>query len=204
MAHPLFSPDSAFSRVMDRVGQLAVLNVLWLVCSLPVVTLGASSTALYTVLLQMEQQREGHVARRFWAAFRENFRQATMCFLPVAAFAALCAADLLLVRRGALRLLAMMGLQVAALECTMLFPMLARYENTWKNQLVNAFRLAVGWLPRVLLIWSGWAVPVAVTLYVPYGLYEMLIVWVLVGYAAMSYFTVRLLRPVFAELEQPK
>ena len=70
--------------------------------------------------------------------------------------------------------------------------------------MVNAFRLAVGWLPRVLLIWSGWAVPVAVTLYVPYGLYEMLIVWVLVGYAAMSYFTVRLLRPVFAELEQPK
>ena len=198
----MFSPDSAFGRAMDRLGQLTALNVVWLVCSLPVVTLGASSTALYAVLLRMARQEDGHVVRQFFAAFRQNFRRATACFLPVAAFAALCAVDLLLVRQGLLRLLAMMGLQAAALEATLLFPMLARYENTWKNQLANAFRTAVGRLPRVLVIWAAWAVPVAVTVYVPYGLYEMLIVWVLVGYAAMSYLTVKLLRPVFEELER--
>lgn len=50
MFRSLFDPNSAFSRGMERVWTLVVLNVLWVLCSLPVVTIGPSTAALYQVL----------------------------------------------------------------------------------------------------------------------------------------------------------
>lgn len=69
MFRSLFDPNSAFSRGMERVWTLVVLNVLWVLCSLPVVTIGPSTAALYQVLGKVIQGEDSHTARKFFAAW---------------------------------------------------------------------------------------------------------------------------------------
>ena len=94
MFRSLFDPNSAFSRGMERVWTLVVLNVLWVLCSLPVVTIGPSTAALYQVLGKVIQGEDSHTARKFFAAWRENFKCALLVWLPMLAVLVLCGFDL--------------------------------------------------------------------------------------------------------------
>jgi len=205
MFKSLFDPDSAFGRAMETVLQLVVLNVLWLVCSLPIVTVGASGAALYGVLFKMVEDKDTRVARQFFAAFRENAKRATGVWLILLGVIALCVFDLYfakLMNSFLWKLAAVLGLQIVGLICTFLFPLLARYENSWRNQLRNALLLGVANLPRMALVWVMWGAVIAVTIYSFETLYAMLIIWLLLGYSLLSYFTLRILRPVFTRLEE--
>ncbi len=203
----LFDPDSAFSRGMNTVWDLVVLNVLWLLCSLPVVTAGAATAALYGVLFKMRDGRAARVGRQFFAAFARNWKRATGTWLVMLAAAALCGLDLLVSQSetatGAVfRVISVGGLTFLAMMCTLLFPLLARYENTWSNQLKNAALLAVANLPRLLLCGVFWGAAVALTLWSAQTLYAMILVWLLVGFSSLHWLNLRILHPVFARLEQ--
>ena len=89
----LFDPDGGFSHFTARLSQLVWLNILSLVCSLPVVTFGASSAALYTVLLHLLQGEDGHLTRRFFAAWRDNWKRASGCWLLLLIVIAVCGAQ---------------------------------------------------------------------------------------------------------------
>ena len=129
MFRSLFDPNSAFSRGMERVWTLVVLNVLWVLCSLPVVTIGPSTAALYQVLGKVIQGEDSHTARKFFAAWRENFKCALLVWLPMLAVLVLCGFDLyfaVLNDRFLWKLLAVFALQLAAVELTFVFPLMAR------------------------------------------------------------------------------
>ena len=89
----LFEPDGLFARGMCYVYYLVVINVLWLVCSLPVVTFGASSAALYACLFRLLEGDDTRPVRRFFAAFGENWKRATAAWLAVLAVLALLLFD---------------------------------------------------------------------------------------------------------------
>lgn len=138
MLKSFFDPNGAFARGMERVWSLIVLNVLWLVCSLPVVTMGASCAALYQVLGKVIAGEDSHVARQFFRAWGENWKKATPVWLILLAVAALCGFDLYMARLNESflwELLAVFALQLAAMVMTFAFPLMARYENTWRNHL---------------------------------------------------------------------
>jgi len=200
-----FDPEGPFAAVVNRIGSLIVLNLLWLVCSLPVFTLGASTTALYTVLLHILSGDESHVARQFFKAFRENFRRATGIWMILLGAIALFSFDLYYAGRLNSfwwRLLAVFGLQIVGMEMTFVFPLLARYENNWRAHMRNAAVLAVTHLPKMLLIWMIWAIPVAASLWIEEVFYALLGVWVLIGYAGLSYVTALFIKPIFDDLEK--
>ncbi len=69
--------DSKFYKWGTLLADLIILTVLWLICSLPVITMGASTTALYYVTTRQLSNREGYVSRDFFRSFRKNFFQAT-------------------------------------------------------------------------------------------------------------------------------
>ena len=79
MLKSFFDPNGAFARGMERVWSLIVLNVLWLVCSLPVVTMGASCAALYQGLGKLIAGEDGHVARQFFRAWGETGKTPRRC-----------------------------------------------------------------------------------------------------------------------------
>ena len=76
-----FSYESPFSQVLLKLAYSCYLNLLWLICSIPVFTVGASTAALYSVTLKIVRNRDGNLTRQFFKAFRENFRQATILWL---------------------------------------------------------------------------------------------------------------------------
>lgn len=80
MLSRIFHVDNVVFRFFQTIGYIWWLHVLWLLCSLPVITLGASTTALCYSCMKLHR-KEGYVTRNFFRSFRENFGQSTILFL---------------------------------------------------------------------------------------------------------------------------
>lgn len=80
MLRAIFSPDNPVWRFFILVGRIWWLNILWLVCSLPIVTIGASTTALIYSCMKLRKD-EGYPTNNFFKSFKENFRQSTALWL---------------------------------------------------------------------------------------------------------------------------
>lgn len=89
----IFNLESPVVRAVTRVGDLAVLSLMWFVGCIPVVTIGASSTAMYSAIHKVFSQKEGIAAAEFVKSFKSNFRQATLSFLPLGALELLLLAE---------------------------------------------------------------------------------------------------------------
>ena len=69
----IFQQDNPFNDFMSHIGDMALANVAWSVCSLPIVTIGASTQALFEVARAIDDCDDDHVLKRFWAAFTRRF-----------------------------------------------------------------------------------------------------------------------------------
>ena len=70
------NPESKLMLFFTKIAYSAYLNVLWFLCCLPIVTAGASTTALFYVTLKIAKDEEGNITKSFFRAFRQNFRKA--------------------------------------------------------------------------------------------------------------------------------
>lgn len=89
----IFNLESPVVRAVTRVGDLALLSLLWFVGCIPLVTIGASSTAMYSAIHKVFTQKEGIAAAEFLKSFKSNFRQATLSLLPLGALELLLLAE---------------------------------------------------------------------------------------------------------------
>ena len=80
MLRAIFSPDNPVWRFFILIGRLWWLNILWLICSLPVFTIGASTTALIYSCMKLRKD-EGYPTENFFKSFKQNFRQGTALWL---------------------------------------------------------------------------------------------------------------------------
>ena len=74
----IFDMDNKFFRFMSKVADLCILNIICVVCCIPVITAGASITAMYYVTLKMVRNEEAYILRSFFKSFKQNFKQATI------------------------------------------------------------------------------------------------------------------------------
>ena len=88
-----FSYESKFSQILLKISGSCLLNLLWFVCSLPIVTIGASTTALYYASLKLVRDEDHHIVSQFFRSFRENFKQATVLWLILLGAGLFLAAD---------------------------------------------------------------------------------------------------------------
>jgi len=88
-----FSYESKFSQALIKLCYSCYLNLLWFLCSLPIFTIGASTTALYYVSLKIVQGEDSNLTRLFFRSFRQNFRQATTLWMILLAIGLLLAGD---------------------------------------------------------------------------------------------------------------
>ncbi len=192
-----------FAALLNRVGQLILLNFCFLLCCLPLVTVGAASAALYTVCFRFGTPREGHVVTEFFRAFRSALKQGIvmwMILLLLGAFILWCMLWLLL-SGGLLRYAFVPFLVVLFVVLTVMgyaFPMLALFENTTRQTLKNAFILGLGNLPRSVLVVAVNAAPFVLPL-VSAALFARAAIFLLFLYGACAaWLNTWLLGPVFA------
>lgn len=199
----LFSPDSKFMRVMGRTADLMVLNLLFLLTSIPVFTAGAAWTALYAVSFRFGTEREGKLVRSYFRAFGENFRQATALWLIVLILGGslvfnTCFFYLL---PGAVRwcfVLTAGLLVLLMLLAGYLFPLLSQFGNSTLSTFKNALLFSVGYLPRSVLMAVFNLFPFALLLLDLYRFFQMGLLWIALYFAAAAYANCILLKKVFA------
>ena len=163
----LFSYDSKFSQIMLKLCYGCYLNLLWLVCSLPVFTAGAATAALYDVTLRLAREEDPPVTTRFFKAFRENFRQATILWLILLGIGALLGADgyilyhLYKSTAGMVSVICTLGLAliiVAAIAYVIVliyvFPLVASVKNTNFAMLKNALLIGIHYLFCTILVFA--------------------------------------------------
>ena len=143
----IFNIDSKVIRFGNKVTDLMILQVLTIVFSLPIITIGPTFTAMHHVLLKMYRKQDPSVVSTFWAAFKSNFKQATLMWLFYLGFFLILIADLwfFVTAEDVLWRLAIYVLPILALLGLMsgcwAFILLSRYENTILNTLRHAFTL---------------------------------------------------------------
>ena len=155
----IFTQESRFSQVMMRLAWGCYLNLLWFVCSLPIVTMGAATTALYYVTLKIAENEEGDITQQFFRAFRSNFRQATVLWLMLLALGVVLGTDLYVLRHlfastsGPLAVAVTLTLALVIVACVAyafvlvyVFPLLARVDNTNLAMLKNSFLISIRYL----------------------------------------------------------
>ena len=207
--HNLFHYENPFIQFLVRVGDLMILNLLFLVCALPVVTLGASLTALHRVTQNMLFEQEEPLIKSFFRAFRQNFKQSTLVWLAELVIIVSLACDVLLVMAyfdGSLArtmyiLVAVLAILVAGVF-SYLMPLIARYENGMRQQVNNAVVLAIIKLPKTIILVLMNLLPVILLLISVPVFVQTLIFWVIIGFAFVSFLTSSILKPVFQELEK--
>ena len=151
-----FSTDSPLYRFLTRLWDMIKLNFLWLVFSLPVVTMGAATVAAYSVTLKMVDEREGYVGRQFIKAFKENWKQgipmgliflaaAYAAYLDFEFFNKLPDNPVIFLIAGIVTIFFIVMIFLYA------FPLSARYENTLLETMKNGIRIATKFFVRTTL-----------------------------------------------------
>ena len=91
-----FDLESPIMRTLNRVADLMILNLLMIVCCIPVITVGASVTAMHYVILKMVRGEEGYLVKGFFKSFAANFKQATLIWLLMMVVIAVYVGDALI------------------------------------------------------------------------------------------------------------
>ncbi len=152
----LFSISGKFYSFMTKVADLIILSVLWLLTSLPVITLGASGSALYYSVIKVVRKDSDGPVRAFFKAFKENFKQGTVIMVAVAVFALLVTAigtvvyrvhsDAETLQRVYTVYLILLGIIIAWLHY--LISYIARFRAPLKTVLLNSLVICFVNLPQ--------------------------------------------------------
>lgn len=195
--------DNKVLQVLAVMGDLMLLNVLWLLCSLPVITAGASTTALYYTTLKMVRKKESYPAKMFLHAFRQNLKQGIWMTLLLILLCIVLYVDLNISRNTSITLGPLLSLLLLALFCVFamvasyLFPLQAQFENTIRGTLKNALFMSIWHLPYTLVILLLNLLPVLLFFLSPVLFTMSLIVWALLGVAGVAYLNSRLFVKIF-------
>ena len=145
----IFDMDNKFFRFMSKVADLCILNIICVVCCIPVITAGASITAMYYVTLKMVRNEESYIVRSFFKSFKQNFKQATIINLIMLLIGVVLYVDLNVskaMQGGAgqiFQIIFMAFVLIYFILFLYVYPVLARFYNTIKNTIKNALIPAI-------------------------------------------------------------
>ena len=199
--------DNVVMRALGKMGDMICLNVMWVICCIPIITIGASTVALYTVMLKMVKNEEGYIFRGFLKAFKSNFKQSTLIWLILLLLGIVWTVDF----RVAGFMPGMAGIILSAIFLALgfillsvmiyIFPLTARYENGIKATFKNALILTVAKLPYTFLMVAIVVAAVFASLWSAFTLLFSLPLWLVIGVSLIAWVNSYILRRVFVVFE---
>lgn len=195
----IFSKESKFTSFLQNVADLMILNVLTIVCSLPIITIGASYTAMHYVLTKWDDDKK--IARDFLDAWKNNFRQATIIWVAYLAVFGIILYDFYLIKELSIGTNATyVTIVIAAILFFTLgwtFILQSRYENTIFRTIKNALILSFIQLKYTLAIALLYVLPFVIAYFFPPTIPTIF----LLGVATAGYFQRRFYKKVFEKIE---
>lgn len=195
--------DNPVINFLNKMTDLILLNLLFLVCCIPVVTIGPAITAMYYVNLRSIRYGDGYVVRTFFHAFRESFKQSFVAGILTMAVGILFGFDFWFWLSGDFGAFSTMMIVVSgcfAFLCFIvaiwLFPLIAKTKNSMKVQLKNAAAMAVGhFFPYTIVC----VVILFGTFYMAYTSLAADVILLLIGFSLVSYILSFFFYKVFAK-----
>ena len=183
---------------------LMVVNVLWMVCCLPIVTIGPATCGMYRVTLRLAREEGVHPIKDFFRGFRDNFKAGFLLELLCAVLLAATAGDAWFSRQtgGWIRTLylviAILIGAVAMILVSYTFALQAMFDAPLKTQILNAFKLAAIAPGKTVALWGILLIPAIAALALPPVVIEMLgFLYLVVGFSGPAYGASRILRNIF-------
>ncbi len=154
----IFDLDSPLMNVLNKMADLMWLNILTLICCIPIITAGAALTSMHYVALKIVRNEESYITRNFFKSFKTNFRQATLIWLLLLLIAAILGGDYYIITKSGMQFSQVLIVLIMAagvlVICTALyvFPVLAKFDNTIMGTIRNAFIMSILQLPKTLVM----------------------------------------------------
>lgn len=199
----LFNLDSPILRVLGTLADMCLLNIMTLIGCLPIITAGASLTAMHYVMLKMVRNEEGYIWKDFWKSFKENFWQGTAIGSILLIFVAFFLIDCYIfkgfVETVSLPMLAVAGAFALFLYMIYLyvFPLLSHFHNTVLGTIKNAFFVGIMAFPQTILMMIVTALPLVLV----YQYTQILPLVIMFGFTGPAYFCAWLYSKIFKRLE---
>lgn len=165
--------DSRFYAVVDRLSNLFILNLFWIISCLPIVTIAPATSAMYSVVRQWKLNQDTSVVRNYFRYFKENFKQSFLIGIIWMLMAVLLYFNYFYLNQdqSGLKFLLMVPLVIVSLLfliiSTFLFPVMTHYIATWKGAIKSSFFLAVANFPSTILILGVLAILTVILIYMP-------------------------------------
>lgn len=201
----LFDMDNKLFTALGKIADLIILNIIFLVCCIPVFTIGASITALYTVTLKAVKDEESYIIKSFLKAFKENFKQATPIWLIILVIGIVLGGDIMIFPQllsgtalFAVRAFFMAMALVLFIMASYVFPIQSKFYNTIKNTLRNSLLMGIRHLPYTVLILVINLIPVIVFIMGGYVFYYGLLAYILVGFSLEAFINSYMFNRIFA------
>jgi len=196
--------DSPVMEFFSQMADLMILNIITLICMVPVVTIGAALTAMHSVLLRMVRNRETHVVQSYFQSFRDNFKQSTLLWGIMAVVGIGLILDLRIFRSTGGLSAAILSVILGAMGCfwyltfLYLFPLQAKFENTKRETLRNALMMSIAAFPRTLGMLAGSILPLLMIWFFDGRCLPVLF---LLGVSGPGYLSALLYSPYFERFE---
>ena len=180
-----------------------ILNLITLVMCVPIITAGAALTAKDYMCYKLVKNEEGGILKGFFHSFKQNFKQATIIWLVMMVVMGIAGFDMLFAYglegegTGIVRAIMMAAGFFVFIACIMIFPVLARFDNTIKGTIKSGIHMTVAILPRAVLMGILYIIPPIVGLF----WFASVPVVFLFGIAGPGYLSAMLYRSAFEKIE---
>ena len=150
----LFNFDNPVLQFINKIVYSVYLNILWFVCCIPIVTIGASTTALFYVTLKMSKNEEGNITESFFRSFKANLKQGTKIWMVLLFLGIILGIDGYVLYHMRFEIIfwtlctAVFCVAAAAYAIVLMyiFPLLARFDNTTGAMFKNALFMGIRFL----------------------------------------------------------
>lgn len=196
----MLQKDGKFVKVLNRIADLVGLNLLAILFCIPIITIGASITAVYGCIFRIQEKREGYLTKDFWKLFKDCFRSSTIIYLVGVAVVAMLYLDYQIFatdsRLDILQVLVVAGGILVAEIFTYAFPMESYFENSLKATVKNALLLGISNIPYTLLMLGINVFPFFLVARIPvtFG------IWFLIGISGVAWINSFFLKKIFSKV----
>ena len=196
----MLQKDGKFVKVLNRIADLVGLNLLAILFCIPIITIGASITAVYGCIFRIQEKREGYLTKDFWKLFKECFRSSTIIYLVGVAVVAMLYLDYQIFatdsRLDILQVRVVAGGILVAEIFTYAFPMESYFENSLKATVKNALLLGISNIPYTLLMLGINVFPFFLVARIPvtFG------IWFLIGISGVAWINSFFLKKIFSKV----
>lgn len=202
-----FDFDSLIMRFLGRIMDLVLLNLCFIIGCIPIVTIGTSMTAMYSVSLKLVRNEEDYIIQSFWKNWKKNFKQSTLVWLLILTLGFFFWMEYHLIHimpQGAFPYFLVFWsimLVIFFLVVWNIFPYMARYDDKVRICILNSFKLAIKHVLYSIITLTAFSLLVILSLWNIVTVIWMLCFWLLIGFSLVMYINSLYMRRIFDCIE---